>query len=66
MWAERSELRGELFIDVTAPAPRLVIFGAVDYSAALARLARAAGWRPYVCYPRSGFATPSASPTPWK
>src|SRR5215211_7274396 len=39
MWAERSELRqvGEvsLFVDVTAPAPRLVIFGAVDYAAAL-------------------------------
>ena len=39
MWAERSERRevGErtLFVDVTAPAPRLVIFGAVDYAAAL-------------------------------
>ena len=62
MWAERSELRGNLFIDVTAPAPRLVIFGAVDYSAALARLARAAGWRPYVCDPRSQFATPGRFP----
>jgi len=61
MWAERSELRQvgdvSLFVDVTAPAPRLVIFGAVDYAAALARLARAAGWRPYVCDPRSQFAT---------
>jgi|Tabmets5t2r1_1033131.scaffolds.fasta_scaffold43897_2 xanthine dehydrogenase accessory factor len=61
MWAERSELRqvGEvsLFVDVTAPAPRLVIFGAVDYAAALCRLARAAGWRPFVCDPRSQFAT---------
>jgi xanthine dehydrogenase accessory factor len=61
MWAERSELRrvGEvsLFVDVTAPAPRLVIFGAVDYAVALCRLARAAGWRPFVCDPRSRFAT---------
>jgi xanthine dehydrogenase accessory factor len=61
MWAERSELRdvegASLFVDVTAPAPRLVIFGAVDYSAALCRLARAAGWRPFVCDPRSRFAT---------
>jgi xanthine dehydrogenase accessory factor len=61
MWAERSELRRvdetSLFIDVTAPAPRLVIFGAVDYAAALCRLARAAGWRPFVCDPRSQFAT---------
>ena len=66
MWAERSELRevGEtsLFVDVTAPAPRLVIFGAVDYAAALCRLARAAGWRPYVCDPRSQFATPERFP----
>jgi xanthine dehydrogenase accessory factor len=61
MWAERSELRRvdetSLFIDVTAPAPRLVIFGAVDYADALCRLARAAGWRPFVCDPRSQFAT---------
>jgi xanthine dehydrogenase accessory factor len=61
MWAERSELRRvgdvSLFVDVTAPAPRLVIFGAVDYAAALCRLARAAGWRPFVCDPRSQFAT---------
>jgi xanthine dehydrogenase accessory factor len=66
MWAERSELRrvGEvsLFVDVTAPAPRLVIFGAVDYAAALCRLARAAGWRPFVCDPRSQFATKERFP----
>jgi xanthine dehydrogenase accessory factor len=66
MWAERSELRqvGEvsLFVDVTAPAPRLVIFGAVDYAAALCRLARAAGWRPFVCDPRSQFATAQRFP----
>jgi xanthine dehydrogenase accessory factor len=61
MWAERSELREadgvSLFVDVTAPAPRLVIFGAVDYAAALCRFARVAGWRPFVCDPRSQFAT---------
>jgi xanthine dehydrogenase accessory factor len=66
MWAERSELREvagvSLFVDVTAPAPRLVIFGAVDYAAALSRLARAAGWRPYVCDPRSQFATAARFP----
>ncbi|HEV3377336.1 MAG TPA: XdhC/CoxI family protein [Thermoleophilaceae bacterium] len=66
MWAERSELRQvgdvSLFVDVTAPAPRLVIFGAVDYSAALCRLARAAGWRPFVCDPRSQFATQERFP----
>jgi xanthine dehydrogenase accessory factor len=61
MWAERSEVRevngDKLFVDVTAPAPRLVIFGAVDYADGLCRLARAAGWRPFVCDPRSQFAT---------
>ena len=66
MWAERSELRRagdvSLFVDVTAPAPRLVIFGAVDYAAALCRLARAAGWRPFVCDPRSQFATAERFP----
>ena len=61
LWAERSETReaGEtkLFVDVVAPAPRLIVFGAVDYAAALCRLAKAAGWRPFVCDPRSQFAT---------
>jgi xanthine dehydrogenase accessory factor len=61
MWEERSELREQdgvsFFVDVTAPAPRLVVFGAVDYAAALCRLARAAGWRPIVCDPRSQLAT---------
>lgn len=66
MWAERSELReaGEttLFVDATYPPPRLIVFGAVDYTAALCRLARAAGWRPYVCDPRSQFATQERFP----
>jgi xanthine dehydrogenase accessory factor len=66
LWAERSETRSAgdatLFVDVVAPAPRLVIFGAVDYAASLARLARAAGWRPFVCDPRSQFATPGRFP----
>jgi len=57
MWEERSELRGELFVDVTAPAPRLLIFGAVEYGNHLAHLASVAGWRPYVIDPRERFAT---------
>lgn len=66
MWAERSELREEgelgLFVDVTHPAPRLLIFGAVDYAGALCRLARACSWRPYVIDPRSQFATAERFP----
>src|SRR4029450_8201973 len=45
-----------------APPPPLVISGAVDYPAALCRLARAAGWRPFVCDPRSQFATAARFP----
>jgi xanthine dehydrogenase accessory factor len=62
----RSELRerdgASLFVDVTAPKPRLVIFGAVDYSAALCTLAKESGWRSYVCDPRSQFATTQRFP----
>ena len=61
MWAERSERREvsdvSLFIDVVAPPPRLLLFGAVDFAGALCRMARAANWRPYVIDPRGRFAT---------
>jgi xanthine dehydrogenase accessory factor len=56
MWAERSEKRGPLFIDVTFPAPRLIIFGAIDFAAQLCTLARVSGWVPYVSDPRGFFA----------
>ena len=67
IWAERSELRSggagvTLFVDVVAPPPRLIVFGAVDFAAALCRMARAAGWRPYLIDPRSRFATPERFP----
>jgi len=61
MWAERSERREvgdvSLFVDVMAPPPRLIMFGAVDFAGALCRMARAADWRPYVIDPRGRFAT---------
>jgi xanthine dehydrogenase accessory factor len=57
LWLETSELRGPLFVDVVAPAPRLILFGAVPIAAALCTLASAAGWRPYVVDPRARFAT---------
>ena len=66
MWLERSERRDEgdsvLFVDVTFPPPRLIVFGAVDFAAALCRLARAAGWRPFVVDPRARFAQPARFP----
>jgi xanthine dehydrogenase accessory factor len=66
MWTERSERREEgettLFVDVVHPAPRIFIFGAVDYAAALCTMARASGWRPYVIDPRGRFATQERFP----
>ena len=37
---------------MTFPAPRLIIFGAIDFAAQLCTLARTSGWRPYVVDPR--------------
>ncbi len=66
MWLERSERRDEgenvLFVDATFPPPRLIAFGAVDFAAELCRLARAAGWRPFVVDPRARFAQPARFP----
>lgn len=62
LWTEASQRHGALFVDVVAPPPRLILFGAVDVAAAVCRLARAAGWRPYVVDPRARFATPGRFP----
>ncbi|MHB8658124.1 MAG: XdhC family protein [Solirubrobacteraceae bacterium] len=62
VWAECSERRGSLFYDITAPEPRLILFGAVDLAGALCRIARVAGWRPYVVDPRARFATAQRFP----
>jgi xanthine dehydrogenase accessory factor len=62
MWAERAERRGDLFVDVTFPPPRLIIFGAVDFAAALCKMAKATGWRPFVVDPRVRFAQASRFP----
>lgn len=62
VWRDISERHGPMFIDVVAPPPRLILFGAVDIAAPLCTLARAAGWRPYVVDPRARFATPERFP----
>jgi xanthine dehydrogenase accessory factor len=62
MWAERCERQGDLFIDVTFPPPRLIVFGAVDFAAALCQMARATGWRAFVVDPRARFAQPARFP----
>jgi xanthine dehydrogenase accessory factor len=66
MWSERSELYEQdgqtLFVDVVAPPPRLIIFGAVDFAAQLAAAAKLVGWRAFVVDPRKRFATADRFP----
>jgi xanthine dehydrogenase accessory factor len=66
MWSEESELYEHdgqtLFVDVVAPPPRLIIFGAVDFAAQLAAAAKLAGWRAFVVDPRKRFATADRFP----
>jgi xanthine dehydrogenase accessory factor len=62
MWTETSELRGDLFVDISAPPPRLIIFGAVEFAAHLSAFAKVADWRAYVVDPRARFATPERFP----
>ncbi len=46
-----------VFIESFAPPPRMVIFGAVDFTAALARAAKLLGYHVTVCDARERFAT---------
>jgi len=56
------ERRGEgmrVFVNSYAPRPRMLVFGAIDFAAALARLASFLGYRVTVCDARAVFATPA-------
>jgi xanthine dehydrogenase accessory factor len=46
-----------VFIEVFAPPPRMLIFGAVDFTAALVRVAKVLGYHVTVCDARPVFAT---------
>ncbi len=46
-----------VFFDLFAPSRRMVIFGAVDFTAALVRVAKVLGYRVTVCDARATFAT---------
>ncbi len=61
-WVESSELHGPPFEPVGDPPPRLILFGAVELSAALSRLARALGWRSVVVDPRAQHLTAERFP----
>jgi len=51
-----------VFIESFAPPPRMIIFGAVDFTAALARVAKVLGYRVSVCDARPVFATRARFP----
>jgi len=54
--------RSRVFLEVVAPAPRLLIFGAGHTAEALTPLAAAAGFRVTVCDPRPALAVPEKYP----
>lgn len=51
-----------VFIESFAPPPRMIIFGAVDFTAALAKVAKVLGYRVTVCDARPVFATRARFP----
>ncbi len=58
--------RGEgmqVFVSSFAPRPRMLVFGAIDFAAALARQGSFLGYRVTVCDARGVFATPARFPT---
>jgi xanthine dehydrogenase accessory factor len=54
--------RVDVFIESWAPPPQMVIFGAVDFTAALAKVAKVLGYRVTVCDAREIFATKKRFP----
>lgn len=52
----------EVFIEVFAAPPRMVIVGAVDFTAALVKVAKVLGYHVTVCDPRPVFATRTRFP----
>ena len=51
-----------VFVESFAPPPQMLIFGAVDFTAALARVGKVLGYRVTVCDAREVFATPKRFP----
>jgi xanthine dehydrogenase accessory factor len=52
----------EVFVASHAPRPRMLVFGAIDFAAALTRQAALLGYRITVCDARPVFATPARFP----
>ncbi|MBW3086349.1 putative xanthine dehydrogenase subunit A [Austwickia sp. TVS 96-490-7B] len=51
-----------VFVEAYVPPPRMIIFGAIDFAAALARLGSFLGYHVTVCDARAVFATPQRFP----
>lgn len=60
---EAGEATVTVFVESFAPPSRMLIFGAVDFTAALVRVAKVLGYRVTVCDAREVFATARRFPT---
>jgi xanthine dehydrogenase accessory factor len=64
-YGQHGERRGDdlsVFVNSFAPAPRMLVFGAIDFAAALARTGKFLGYHVTVCDARKVFATASRFP----
>jgi xanthine dehydrogenase accessory factor len=59
---ERREDDVTVFLQSFAPPPRMLVFGAIDFAAAVARIGAFLGYRVTVCDARPVFATPKRFP----
>ena len=65
-YGPEGQRRGEgmrVFVSSYAPVPRLLVFGAIDFAAAVARIGSFLGYRVTVCDARAVFATASRFPS---
>ncbi len=51
-----------VFVESSVPPPRMLVYGAIDFAAALARIGAFLGYRVTVCDARAVFATPARFP----
>ena len=61
-YGAQGERRGDelgVFVNSFAPPPRMLVFGAIDFAAAVARVGKFLGYRVIVCDARGVFATPA-------
>ncbi len=64
-YGEHGERRGDdlaVFVSSFAPAPRMYVFGAIDFAAAVAKVGKFLGYRVTVCDARPVFATRARFP----